>query len=375
MVSSKVLKRRIKLDSESISSLSSKVKRLSAKDKLLFNRFYSLSERDSFMKIPKSMIPWVKSQFGSVNAVTNQKIIDVRNKFTFEAAAFNELRSMRPSVKQPFDDKDIRIESGDNFSKPEQFTPIDEFGRLKGKYSTTCANVAKYDAFHSLIIFKEHNPLKFTEAELKDHLDTADKWFSTVNKKNRTYCYPFLMWNCLWRSAASIIHGHMQMLMTEGQHYPKLEMLNQVKEFYKEKYEGDYFEDLIKIHEVLGLTKKYKDFTIVVYLTPVKEKEILIFSNDKNKLNKNRTIGSYSWVLNKVLSSLLKLGVNSFNMACYIPPIGKEKNNAQWKGFPLLFRITDRGNLASKTTDIGGMELYAGLNIIESDPFKLIKDF
>jgi len=371
MVSSKVLKKGMRLDSESISSLSSKIKKLSVEDKLLFDRFYSLSERESFMKIPKSMVPWVKSQFGSLSVVTNQKIIDIRNKFTFEAAAFNELRSMRPSVKQPFDDKEIRIEKGDNFSKPEKFTPIDEFGRIKGKFTTTSANVAKYDAFHSLIIFKEHNPLKFTEAELKDHLDTADKWFSIVNKKNKTYCYPFLMWNCLWRSGASIIHGHMQMLMTEGQHYPKLEMLNQVKEFYREKYDGAYFEDLIRIHEALGLTKKYKNFTIVVYLTPVKEKELLIFSNGKNKSNK--TIGAYSGVLNKVLSSLLNLGVNSFNMGFYIPPIGNEKDNELWKGFPLFFRIIDRGDLASKTTDIGGMELYAGLNIIESDPFKLIK--
>lgn len=354
----------------SIGHIDDLIKKLPEEDRTLFDRFYSISIRTSNMIIPESMKPWVKKQFGSLSVVEKQKIVDIRNKFTFEAAAFNELRSLRPKVKQEISDKDVFLEKGDNFSKPDKFTPIDEIGRLKGKFGTTCANVAKYDAQHSLIIFKEHNPLKFNEAELKDHLSMFTKWCYKVNRKKSDYVYPFLMWNCLWRSAASIVHGHMQMLMTEGKHYPNLELFNEVRNYYFESFGSDYFEDLIRIHKSLGLVKKYKEFLIVSYLTPVKDKELLIFSTKRKSF---KDMKDFAPALNKAISKLINLGVDSFNLAAFLPPLSVKKSS-EWNGFPTFFRIVDRGALANKTADIGGMELYAGINIIESDPFSLIKE-
>ncbi len=359
-------KRSVVVPKKSMAGFSDVVKSLNKKDKEIFDRFYSVSVRSSKMKIPKPMVAWIKKQFGSVSIVENQKIVDIRNKLTFEGAAFNELRSMRPKVKQKLEDKEILFESGDNFSKPRAFTPIDEFGRITGKHNVTSANVAKYDAMHSLIIFDKHNPLDVSKTELEDHFKTADKWFDVVRKKRKDYVYPFIMWNCLWKSGASIIHGHMQMLMTRDRHYPKIELLNSVKNFYKKEFNSNYFEDLINVHESLGLVKKYKKFKIVAYLTPVKDKEFLIFPEN---IYEKKSLIEFSEVMHFVISKLLKEGVNSFNMAAFLPPM---QNSSSWKEFPAFLRITDRGNLNNKTADVGGMELYAGLNIIESDPFKLI---
>jgi len=33
----------------------------------------------------------------------------------------------------------------------------------------------------------------------------------------------------------------------------------------------------------------------------------------------------------------------------------------------------DRGNVETKTADIGGMELYAGTSVVSSDPFVLME--
>ena len=41
-----------------------------------------------------------------------------------------------------------------------------------------------------------------------------------------------------------------------------------------------------------------------------------------------------------------------------------------WRGFPPIARIVDRGDPANKTSDIGAMELYAA-SVISSDPFRL----
>jgi hypothetical protein len=60
----------------------------------------------------------------------------------------------------------------------------------------------------------------------------------------------------------------------------------------------------------------------------------------------------------------------SFNMGIILPPMNKD---AAWKGFPVIARMVSRGSLSNKTSDIGGVELYAGSNVIETDPYKVFE--
>ena len=41
--------------------------------------------------------------------------------------------------------------------------------------------------------------------------------------------YPFFLWNCLWRSGASILHGHAQMTLTREMHYARVESWRQAR--------------------------------------------------------------------------------------------------------------------------------------------------
>ena len=61
-----------------------------------------------------------------------------------------------------------------------------------------------------------------------------------------------------------------------------------------------------------------------------------------------------------------ELGVRSFNAAFCLPPLAPVEED--WSGFPVVVRLVDRGDPASRTSDIGAMELYAA-SVVASDPF------
>jgi len=352
----------------SIIELPSIVESLKDEEKEVFKRFFEVNLSIGKLVIPEEMKPWIKKTFSSVDAVENQRIIKVFNKLTFETAMFNELRAKRPIEAKSYESNDdvkeeLNKSIGGPFCTPLSMTPADTFGRIKGKYCVSASNVAKYDGLHGLIIFKKHNPLDFNEKEVQDYFKTAMKWFARANKNNKKAIYPFLLWNCLWRSAASIIHGHFQLVLGEGSHYAEAEYYNKIRKEYYEKYEQDYFSDFYQVHELIGLGLRRKGLRIFVSIIPRKNKEVSVISDKFDK--------SFISAIYKVTSCLVKdLGVMSFNLGIILPPLNKDK---EWKGFPIIARIVDRGDLSSRTTDIGGMELYARTNVIEADPYKVFE--
>jgi hypothetical protein len=48
-----------------------------------------------------------------------------------------------------------------------------------------------------------------------------------------------------------------------------------------------------------------------------------------------------------------------------MPPLDEPGHYVAW--------VVDRGDLHSRTSDIGGMELYAGTPVVSSDPFLLME--
>ncbi len=339
--------------------------RLKPEEQELFNRFFAVHKCIGKLALPDEMKPWAEKTFGSIDNVQKQNIIKVFNKLTFESALFNELRAKRPIETKSTDDalKEINDSVGDYFCKPFTMTSEDSFGRIKGRHSITASNVAKYDALHGLIIFKNHNPLQFSEKELQDYFNTAMKWFEKAHKTNRNAVYPFLLWNCLWRAGSSIIHGHFQLLLGEGEHYAEAMQYNQVRKSYQEKFKINYFSDYYKIHESIGLGFESKKIKVFTSISPRKDKEVTIISE---KLDKKCVSAIY-----KVANCLIKdFGVSSFNIGVLLPPMNKD---AEWEGFPVIARLVSRGSLSNKTSDIGGMELYSRSNVIETDPYKVFE--
>ncbi|PIR42868.1 hypothetical protein CO058_02215 [candidate division WWE3 bacterium CG_4_9_14_0_2_um_filter_35_11] len=340
-----------------------KLNSLSKVDKKLFDQIYSFWETKGELALPTEMDSWVQTNFGSIADVKKQDFIRITNTVTYEGAIFNELRTMRPLVESGYNFNDvmdqIKATEGDPFLHPETGTPADVFGRVKGDYCITASNVAKYDGFHGLIIFDDHNPLLFSRKRVRDYFDVAYKWFEKANKYNPLAIYPLFTWNCLWRAGASVIHGHAQVVLTESQAYAKVEDLRISSHNYQERNRSNYFDDVYEIHKKFGLAYKVGDVRVLVNITPIKEKEIMIFGMGLNK--------ELADVVSDTLNTMKeRLGVSSFNLSIILPPLSKTAE--VWEHMPIIVRIVDRGSLSAKTSDIGSMELYAQ-SVIGSNPY------
>jgi len=328
-------------------------KKLPKKEKEIFNRIFRVYVGEGFLKYPESMEKWIKERWKPED-VKKQKIVRIENKITGESSLFNELRSNRP-VKNYDKIEKVKPSKDCPFCNAEKLTPEDTFGRVRGKYCVTASNVAKYDCIHGIIIFNEHNPYSFERERVSDYLDVAMKWFRKAHEENERATYPYIMWNCMWRAGASLDHGHLQVLLNSKK-YEKARKLESAGEKYKKKYGNAYWDDLYKVSKKLGIGLELKDVRVFESLTPFRDKETVIYGKSLNK--------NFKDVVSLVLKSFYKIGVRSFNMFFYLPPLNE-------KGY-VIAKLVDRGNLAHKNSDVGAMEIFA-TPVINDDPFKVAK--
>ncbi|MBN1936911.1 MAG: hypothetical protein JW934_19780 [Anaerolineae bacterium] len=356
-----------------IRNLHALVEALPTDERTIFERIFYLQVSTGKLIVPPTMREWVEQRFGNVETVQTQQVVKLTNLITLDGALFNPLRGMRPLDLTPKEDVHQAIEQtrGDPFCHPETLTPEDilgdgDSGRVRGKYCITASNIAKYDGYHSLVIFDEHNPLQITTDRIHDYIDTALRWAKRAHNADNDAKYFFLMWNCLWKGGASVVHGHMQIVLGRGMHYARVEHWRRQALLYRLAHSSNYFDDLYRIHEDLGLGIRLGETRVLAYLTPVKEREVLLISPTRWVQSDD-----FKNAIGQVLRSYVDvLGVSSFNMALYQRPIDAAIED--WDEFPAIVRLVDRGKLQARTVDIGCMELY-GSSVIVSDPFDVIQ--
>ena len=349
----------------SIIDIQDAIEALPADARAAAERILTVSVTTGRLDAPAAMHPWITKLFGSVEAVSAQRIVRVTNQVTFEGALFNDLRAMRPMEVKGGDEvrATIAAAANDPFDRPLEGTPADTFGRIKGEHGITASNVAKYDGYHGVLVFDEHDPLAPVDAaKVRDHLATCHRWGEAAQAEDPAARYLFVMWNCLWRAGGSIVHGHMQMTATRGAHYPKVELLRRQALAYAAADGRDYFDDLWLVAEALGLGVRIGEARAMASLTPIKEREVVIVGRpgaDETTL---------ADAIAKTVQAYRAAGVVAYNMAVYLPPLSPDGED--WRRFPPIARLVDRGDPANKTSDIGAMELYAA-SVISSDPFRL----
>jgi len=346
-----------------LSKLEELIAQLNPQTREKFIRIFEISQVEGRLKIPKPMQNWVEEKFESMANVENQQIIKITNKITHRGILFNPLRSQRPNQAENHDatlSELIQTTKNGPFCHPEEMTPEDVFGRVRGAYCTTASNIAKADCWHGVIIFNKHDPLDWGENEIIDFLSTAKRWFELVHQSDKTARYPFIFWNCLWKASASIVHGHMQMTVSESA-YAKTKLLSEQVEQYQRQYRSNYFNDLYEIHNALGLTlhTDSSDIKIMVSLCPKKERGLVILNNKFDR-------PLWEHFAKTMVAYRDKLRIKTFNVGITLPPLGNLQTN--WN-LPVMIEIIDRGDLSSNNPEIGGMEKFAQ-EVISRDPFR-----
>ena len=83
-------------DFATIDQLQERVAALPPVRRELAQRLFEIVETEGVIVPPPEMEPWLARTFGAVEATLRQRIIRVTNRWTFEGATFNPLRSRRP---------------------------------------------------------------------------------------------------------------------------------------------------------------------------------------------------------------------------------------------------------------------------------------
>ncbi|GBD18349.1 hypothetical protein HRbin27_00844 [bacterium HR27] len=328
-----------------------------------FFDLYDLDVTVGELVLPEHMRTWVERYFGSAEAVVRQRIVKVTNRWTLDATLFNELRARRPlEARIPAELADeLARTAPDPFCEPEYNTPEDVFGRIRGRHVITASNIAKYDGLHGVIVFREHDPLAFDGELVQEMVAVAQEWFARAHAVDRSAVYPLFMWNCLWKSGASIPHGHAQVSLTRRMHYGKVERERRAALAYRQQTGRGYFDDIFRVHEQLGLGRQVNSVRVYAHLTPLKEKETVLLAPAFDE--------DLARVMGQVVRCLVdELNVTSFNLVAWLPPLVATPED--WSDMPVVVRVVDRGDPLSRTSDFGAMELYAA-SVVASDPFRV----
>ncbi|MDN7023673.1 hypothetical protein FGU65_01960 [Methanoculleus sp. FWC-SCC1] len=320
----------------------------------LFARFYSWYSETGHLVIPDEMQNWVHEKYGRIET---QQVVRVTNTLTGESTLYNSLRAKRPIMTPRTEDAADLLKTPPEgpFADPLRETPADTFGRIDGEYWITASNIAKYDYLHGLIISKAQDLFVTDEAAVLDLFNVAIRWCQEANREYPRAVYPFLIWNVLWRAGASVIHNHAQVLLTH-QPYRSPGWMARVREEYRKTYGSEYYDDLFTVHTELGLGETFGTARVMAHLTPKKEQEVLVLG---------RTPHDLAPALSRVLLCYQRMGILSFNMAAYMPQLEEEDY--------YCVRLVNRGDITVRTSDIGGMEFYAGTPVVSADPYRLME--
>jgi hypothetical protein len=343
----------------SVVDLPGRVAALSGSERARFERLFATSVRSDrlsplatvWRERPKAAAP----------------ILRVSNRWTFEGTAFDPRRKRRAaSVSDAFLKLLRRCQT------PGEFCPMcpEEMG---GALSAPAPDAhylimdpqVKFDGYHALIAFTEHNPLLYTGTAIASYLEAGAAWAQACYRASQQVdsepaIFYLFTWNCL---CGSLVHGHAQVVLHARFPAPRLALLNDAAQRYQAAG-GDYFEDLWLAHHVLGLGLEVGTARVMASLTPIKERECLILA---------QADGDWRNLARALLLTLSTMqadqphGLWSFNLVVYTPPLASV---AGWEDLPVLVRIVDRGWPLLGVTDVASMEMYAE-SVVASDPFVL----
>ncbi|GAB4212983.1 MAG: hypothetical protein OHK0022_49510 [Roseiflexaceae bacterium] len=331
-----------------------------------FARIFAVDRAVGRLELPETMEAWAERQFGGLEVVREQTVVTVLNRLTLEAALFNPLRARRPGGPASDDaelERWVAAElAQDIFADPLRDTSVDLFGRVRGRYAVSAANVAKCAALHGLVIFDEPHPLRFTRHQLRDYLDVAQRWITEAHRYDQQAIHPVIFWNCMPKSGATIMHGHMQMALARLP-FARVEQWRRAASLYHAENGRRYLDDMAGLHRELGLgLPAAPGVRAFAHLTPLRNREIVALAEPSPRLD------PLADTLYNLLRTLIEWqGVRSFNLLVALPPLHAGPDEQGW---PVIARLADRGAALTHRGDLGAIELF-GSGCITIDPFDL----
>lgn len=337
----------------------------------IFTRIFTVKSDRADVILRGNFIAKVKNWLKSdtlMKEVHNQTIISIYNMYTNEQNLANPLREKRPMVKpqkperQYVEELSAKSAQSCDFCNYKNSTAEDIFGHIESKHSVTVSNTFKVNKWHSMAITRKHHPLNWTEEEFLDLVNTAMKWIAKVHSIDSSYVYPMIVWDLLPHAGASQIHPHIHMFLAKDGYQGGMENWRRAAEHYSsENPGGNYFNDVVMLHELLGLATRLNSAVAFANLVPKKDNEIVVMSSFPND------------DFFKLVFITLKEYIDGMDRLCFslgiaLPSLDPSTNN---KLVPAFARIVTRGDVEEVRSDISSFDLFTATNV-NNDPFKLI---
>ena len=254
-------------------------------------------------------------------------------------------------------------------------TPVFPPDRMPSKRLTRNENVlfpnkSPYGEHHGVGILTDAHyvPMQdFTEETIRDSLLLTQEYFRAVRRKDPSARFPVYVWNFLPPSAGSIVHPHIQVLL-ESRPAPVIEVLTAKCRRWHEEHREDFWKALVREEAGRGerLIRRQEDLAVLASFAPRGFREILVLLPGSGSLAglDPEQVRSFSRALTRLLKAYHSMGVGSFNLVTYSPPV-----DAFPPPFPFHAKIISRPYPTGiYTNDTGFFERMYDLWIIDTLP-------
>ncbi len=211
-----------------------------------------------------------------------------------------------------------------------------------------------------------------TEQTIRDSLLLTQEYFHAVRRRDGSARFPVYVWNFLPPSAGSIVHPHIQVLL-ESRPAPIIERLISACRSWLEARGEDFWAVLLREEAKRAERMIWIEDRVAVLASfaPRGFGEILLVLPGSGSLADldSGQIQAFSWALVRLLRAYRAMGVGSFNLVTYSPPV-----DALPSAFPfhakLISRPYPRGIY---TNDTGFFERMYDLWIIDTLPEEIAR--
>ena len=222
---------------------------------------------------------------------------------------------------------------------PANFIPE---GRLIKGEATLFPNLFAHKQYSAIIALTQRHYLKLNEFEpdlLLNGLKLADFFIRRAHEVSGVE-YAEIGGNYLYPGGASIVHPHLQVILSNGAHYLIKVYLEKGKAHYR-KYSNNFWEELIEKEKEIGeryLGRVGSTEWFTPY-APIREDEVnAVVPKKSNFLEFNdHDWESIAHGLSRVLKAYYDKGYSCYNFAIYSGPLGKRFRHL-WAGIKIVSR-------------------------------------
>jgi galactose-1-phosphate uridylyltransferase len=240
-------------------------------------------------------------------------------------------------------------------------------GRIRVRNFVLFPNLFPFDGYHAIGVLTKNHFLPLNKFEPKiweDCIIGCIKFFKILKEKDKKAIFPSINFNYLQPSGASIIHPHVQIIITKKPTFYLDKILKNCRRYFLRNH-SNYWDDLVKIEKrkkeryvgKIGSTEWLCSFA------PMLNNEVIGITKKSRILDlTEHEIKCIAEGISRILKAYSSLGIESVNATIY-----STMNDAKY--FRCIVRIVSRKNITPYyCNDRGFMEGLHEEPVIETLP-------